>query len=321
MGPGMLSGFGFEEFFGRNSTFEDAESRSAFKETLVHMFPLHNDQERFVFSPGTDATRRTRRQLRPCFCAERRPPHRRPRSEMLLRRMLESSRATHGDRHPDTLTKITNLALLLKAQGKLDEAAALLREALDGSRETLGSRHPQTLDSITNLASLLQDQGELSDAAPLYWEVLEAFRATLGDRHTNTLDSINNLAELLEKQGKLDEAALLCREAVEGRRAILGDQHPDTITSITNLGLVLHAQGKLDEAAPLLQESLRRSRTKYASFPGSKTPGGAGIHAITHTSNEDRSKGTSRAEPTHRLARATKPEANPRPRTAGTCTR
>ena len=47
----MLSGFGFEEFFGRNSTFEDAESRSAFKETLVHMFPLHNDQEWFVFSP------------------------------------------------------------------------------------------------------------------------------------------------------------------------------------------------------------------------------------------------------------------------------
>ena len=49
--------------------------------------------------------------------------------------------------------------MLLKAQGKLDEAGVLYHEALEASRATLGDRHPSTLTSINNLGSLLHDQG------------------------------------------------------------------------------------------------------------------------------------------------------------------
>ena len=50
-------------------------------------------------------------------------------AEPLLREALEISRATLGDRHPDTVTSIINLGSLLQDQGKPDEAAPLLREA------------------------------------------------------------------------------------------------------------------------------------------------------------------------------------------------
>jgi tetratricopeptide (TPR) repeat protein len=134
-----------------------------------------------------------------------------------------------------TSTLLMSVARLLKAQGKLDEAAPLYREALEARRATLGDRHPSTLVSIGNMASLLQAQGKLDEAAPLSREALEASRATLGDRHPSTLVSMNNMASLLRAQGKLDEAAplsreakLLCREAVEGARAVLGNDHPHT---------------------------------------------------------------------------------------------
>ena len=130
---------------------------------------------------------------------------------VLFRGALEASRATLGDRHPDTLISMNNLGGLLLAQGKLDEAGVLLREAIEAKRATLGDRHPSTLASMNNLGGLLHDQGKLDEAGVLYRECLVARRAMLGDRHRDTLDSLQNLAGLLQAQGKLDEAGVLYR--------------------------------------------------------------------------------------------------------------
>ena len=178
-------------------------------------------------------------------------------AEPLLRKALEASRATLGDRHPHTLRSINNLGRLLKDQGKLDEAEPLLREALQATRATLGNRHPGTLAAIHDLGALLKDQGKLDEAKPLMLEALEAMRATLGDQHPHTLAAIHNLESLLKAQGKLDEAEPLLREALEVRRATLGDRHPQTLAAIHNLGSLLATHGKHDEALPLLVEHSR----------------------------------------------------------------
>ena len=56
----------------------------------------------------------------------------------LLEEDLQASRETLGDRHPDTLISVGNLALLLQEMGLLEEARPLCEEALRGRRETLG---------------------------------------------------------------------------------------------------------------------------------------------------------------------------------------
>jgi len=68
---------------------------------------------------------------------------------------LQASREVLGDRHPDTLTSVNDLAMLLKAQGDLAGAEPLFREALQARREVLGDGHPDTLTSANNLARLL----------------------------------------------------------------------------------------------------------------------------------------------------------------------
>ena len=125
-------------------------------------------------------------------------------AEPLLREVLEVSRETLGDRHPDTLTTISNLGLLLQeAKGELTAAEPLLREALEVRRETLGNRHPHTLLSITNLGRLVYAKGDLAAAELLLREVLEARRETLGNWHPNTLVSIFDLNWLLLNKGLL----------------------------------------------------------------------------------------------------------------------
>ena len=132
--------------------------------------------------------------------------------------------ALWGKEHPDTLTSVHNLASLLKALGKLDEAEPLYRWALEARERTLGKEHPDTLTSVNNLALLLQDMGKL-DGPSRCRRALEARERALGKEHPSTLRSVSNLASLLQDMGKLDEAEVLYRRALEAFERTLGKEH------------------------------------------------------------------------------------------------
>ena len=146
-------------------------------------------------------------------------PKQRMSDEARLRALVASCRETLGDKHPQTLLSINNMALLLKDQGKLAEAEGLCREALTGSRETLGNKHPETLISINNLAALLLDMGKMAEAEPLCQEALAVRRETLGNKHPDTLRSTGNMASLLNALSCLRRSHCAVRRWLEdGRR-------------------------------------------------------------------------------------------------------
>ena len=76
------------------------------------------------------------------------------------------SRETLGDKHPDTLTLINNMAQLQRRKGNLAQAELFAREALNGQRQTLGNKHSHTLLSMNNMAGLLLERGRPADAEP-----------------------------------------------------------------------------------------------------------------------------------------------------------
>ena len=83
--------------------------------------------------------------------------------------------------------------MLLKAQGKLEEAGPLYREALQARRETLGDKHPNTLNSIWNLCMLLGQQGEEDEAKRLCREAVDGAKEVLGAAHPHTEIFMDNL--------------------------------------------------------------------------------------------------------------------------------
>ena len=173
---------------------------------------------------------------------------------------LATNRRVLGQEHPDTLSSINNMGMLLSAQGKLAEAEPFLKEALDQRRRVLGVEHPDTLTSLTNMGLLLDDQGRPDEAEPLYREALEAQRRALGEDHPDTLICLSNLGMLLMSQNKLAEAEPYLRESLEKHRRVLGNEHEDTLIAINNMGLLLKAQDRLDEAGPYYRESLATRR-------------------------------------------------------------
>ena len=141
---------------------------------------------------------------------------------------LEIDRETLGERHPAYATRLNNLAGLLAATGRSEEAEPLYRQALEIDRETLGERSPDYANRLNNLASLLQSTGRHEEAEPLYRQALEIGRETLGERHPDYGARLNNLAGSLQATRRHEEAERLYRQALEIFRAALGDAHPNT---------------------------------------------------------------------------------------------
>jgi len=70
---------------------------------------------------------------------------------------------------------LSNVAILLKNQGRLAEAEPLQRERLALRRAKSGDRSPNTLGALGNLAVNLQKQGKLAQAEPLFREAVAAW--------------------------------------------------------------------------------------------------------------------------------------------------
>jgi tetratricopeptide (TPR) repeat protein len=66
---------------------------------------------------------------------------------------------------------LNNLALVLKAQGKLVEAEAMFREALAMSQK-LQRDHPYVAIQLENLAAMLEARGDLAGAEAMRREAL-----------------------------------------------------------------------------------------------------------------------------------------------------
>ena len=153
-----------------------------------------------------------------------------------------------GLEHPDTLTSMNNLAMVLRYQGKYGTAEEKLRRALELRKKVLGPKHPDTLTGMSNLALVLRSQGKYEEAEEMDRRTLELREKVLGREHPDTLTSMNNLAEVLDSQGKYGAAEEMHRRGLELSEKVLGPEHPDTLSSMNNLALVFRSRGKYEEA-------------------------------------------------------------------------
>ena len=91
-----------------------------------------------------------------------------------------------GDRHPDTVISLNNLALLYQSMGQYERALPLYESALEIMRSELGDRHPHTAGSLFNLAALYYNTQKYQKALIFIQEALEIYIPTLGNEHPTT---------------------------------------------------------------------------------------------------------------------------------------
>ena len=72
-----------------------------------------------------------------------------------MERVLEVRRRELGERHPDTLATMNNLAAIAMGQADYATAKPLLERSLEACREALGAAHPETLKAAFHLVLVL----------------------------------------------------------------------------------------------------------------------------------------------------------------------
>ncbi len=186
----------------------------------------------------------------------------------LLEKALQLRTEALGEKHPDTLTSLNNLAEAYVAIGRPAEALALHEKALWLRTEILGEKHPITLVSLDNLAKVYDALGRHVEALPLNVKALRFRTETLGEKHPDTLSSLNNLANTYYYLGRPAEALALHEKTLRLYIGTLGEKHPLAIGNLDGLAATYVALGRPAEALPLLEKGLRlRTETLGEKHP------------------------------------------------------
>ncbi|MCG2750090.1 MAG: toll/interleukin-1 receptor domain-containing protein [Desulfobulbaceae bacterium] len=182
---------------------------------------------------------------------------------VLHEKVLEIRRRALGDKHPDTVVSMNNLALLLKTTNRLTEAEPLMRRALAIDEKSYGGDHPNVARDLNNLAALLQATNRLTEAEPLMRRALAINEKSYGGDHPDVAIDLNNLAQLLKATNRLTEAEPLMRRALAIDEKSYGANHPDVARDLNNLAQLLQDTNRLTEAEPMMRRALAIDEKSY----------------------------------------------------------
>ena len=168
---------------------------------------------------------------------------------------LEAMTNEFGANHVDTISCISNLALLYMTQKLWAKALPLLTRCVESKKHALGTGHASTLGSLTNLGVCLKNVKQYDAAEVCYKECLEHRPSNeLGSgvddgASSATLTVLNNLATLYSEQKKYGLAEPLLVECLESRRRVFGSLHADTLASVNNLAVLSYRMGSEDNSS------------------------------------------------------------------------
>jgi tetratricopeptide (TPR) repeat protein len=170
--------------------------------------------------------------------------------------LLNLTEKSVGPEHPDTATRLSDLAQLNLEMGNYVEAEPLFQRALTIQEKALGLEHLDTARTLNSLATLYQSKGDYAKAEPLFERVLAVREKSLGPEHADTGGIVNNLALLYWDMGNYAKAESLFERANAIAEKTLGPEHPDRAMSLNNLAKFYLITGNYAKAEPLFQRAL-----------------------------------------------------------------
>jgi tetratricopeptide (TPR) repeat protein len=186
-----------------------------------------------------------------------------PRAERLLQRALDIDTATYGPEHPDVVSDLNDLGLLLRDTAQFVKAEPLARRAVQVAESVYGPDHAKIAAPLNNLALLLKDTDRPTEAEPLMWRALAILQAKPGPNDAGVAKILCNIAALPQGTGRRADAETLLRRALQIFEATRGTDRPDVSTCLNNLAMLLKDANRFEEAEPLFRRALAIDREIY----------------------------------------------------------
>ncbi|MBV8896893.1 MAG: serine/threonine protein kinase [Acidobacteriaceae bacterium] len=176
-------------------------------------------------------------------------------AERQFERVLALRRRELGEKHPDTLSTLSNLAATYERAGKLQDAETAYRKVAEIEERTLGATDPKTLKSKNGLAVTYAEQGKYPQAESIFAVIVPLMQKKLGEENSETLMAMGNLGAVYDLRGKYALAEPLFLKTLEIKRRILGDDNPDTLDTRVNLAGLYAEMGDLSKSETLMTQA------------------------------------------------------------------
>lgn len=170
------------------------------------------------------------------------------------RAALEIYRRTDAD-NATIATVLSNLAISLSSQGRLDEAVENIEQARLVWRQVPGSEAQQA-EAEANFAYLLIVAGRAEAAVELAASAAAKLKELKPDA-TNTIATEANLGWALAMAGRSSEALPVLEGVVAALQERFGADHPVTARGRTRYGAALHRAGQMAAAQRQLERAVK----------------------------------------------------------------
>ena len=161
-----------------------------------------------------------------------------------------------GPNHPLTASALSNLAEVLVACSRPQEAEPLARLTLSIFEESHYPGHPKSASTLLTLAKIQQSSKNLSEAEQSVRRALEIDEMSYGACHPSVARDLSCLGRLMSASGRLSEAETLFQRALAIDEASYGEDHPTVAGDLADLGRLMIASCRVEEAEDLLRKAL-----------------------------------------------------------------
>ena len=169
---------------------------------------------------------------------------------------LALSREQLGIDHPNTIDRISRMAIVCKTRGDLDQAESLYGQALELAMQVHGEISSEVGTLRLNLAELHRAQGRFVQAEAQARRALAIQEQAAGETAMVTWSALNTLSVILRSQHRSKEAIPLQTRALSIVQRRRGFEHRDTSTSLNNVGGLFMELGKKSEAERAYRKAL-----------------------------------------------------------------
>jgi len=181
-------------------------------------------------------------------------------AEPLYQEALIILNDTVGEKHPDYLRCLYNLASLYDASGQYAKAEPIYQKVLTARQAVLGRDHPNTAEAFSELASVYYHLGQDAKADSLADEALAIRRKALGENHPGYADGLRRRAEFYIAKRQYAKAEPLLQRALAIRKDVVGEKHRDYLASLGDLVGLYMEWKRFAEAETLGQRALAVAR-------------------------------------------------------------
>lgn len=173
-----------------------------------------------------------------------------------LERLISTQRKLRGERDPQILDRMCDLAEAYARHEKYENAVAWYLEALKGRELVQGHSHPRTLTTVHDLGETYAAQGKYRKALESFQRALDGRRSKLGESHDHTLDTLLEIGITHKRLGEYTQARMHIEKCRAAWTAKHGTDHESTLRTTFQLAQVQFAIKSSSQAIDLHQQVL-----------------------------------------------------------------